>query len=223
MSSHPPSMSKPYRLLKMVASSLPAYEISKLLEEVGFGTTADCVLKMRKAGVTLTQLSAMCRQVHDPEPVTAYGHLRIILRGSPMFLEVIFTVISDLLPINSRNHNLENLMNEAKMMICMESPWLCFVLERVLQTLLIPSATRYGNSRSSTRLEVSQSFRSSNKGTIQILIQPYTCGREGVNLDGPCRIVLVAEPATSGSVEDQTVARVHRVSFKFLTDTYYSC
>ncbi|KAF6785039.1 hypothetical protein CSOJ01_15660 [Colletotrichum sojae] len=41
-----------------------------------------------------------------------------------------------------------------------------------------------------------------------------SCGNEGVNLNGPCRHVAILEPTPSLAVEDQTVARVHRVTTK---------
>lgn len=92
--------------------------------------------------------------------------------------------------------------------MCIESLWLSEISEPVLQTPSIPTTTRYGNTRYIIRVQAIKSFHGNDQDMIGALVQLYTYGWQGANLDGPYRIVVVAEPATSAPVKNQTLTRV---------------
>lgn len=161
---------------------------------------------MRRAKINLTDLSPLVMETYDPRPVTAYQLLFLAVRGSPQIQELLSLLCNKVL------RSVEGNGNMTKVLVTLQNPFLAFYTEQVLKLLRVPTAVRYGNMDPETDIEVIRSFRSQEPGSVQVLLQPYTCGREGINLDGPCQFVFVMEPAYSGPIEDQTTARVHRVS-----------
>ncbi|KXH36622.1 hypothetical protein CSIM01_03015 [Colletotrichum simmondsii] len=157
-------------------------------------------------GINLTDLSPLVMETYDPRPVTAYQLLFLAVRGSPQIQELLSLLCNKVLRPVEGNGNM------TKVLVTLQNPFLAFYTEQVLKLLRVPTAVRYGNMDPETDIEVIRSFRSQEPGSVQVLLQPYTCGREGINLDGPCQFVFVMEPAYSGPIEDQTTARVHRTS-----------
>ncbi|GKT44417.1 uncharacterized protein ColSpa_04598 [Colletotrichum spaethianum] len=131
-SDHPPPVLKYYRYMLMLASSFPVYQMTVLLERVGSGTTFDYVAKMRKASMDLTHISPLYRDFDDPDPVTMFQHLRLVLKGGPQIQELLSTLLESVLPYE--DHLIPTIM------ITLASPILAFVTEQVLRALRIPTA-----------------------------------------------------------------------------------
>lgn len=177
-----------------------------MLKKVGSGALSTNVENMRRADINLTDISPLLRETYDPAPYTAYQHMFLAMRGSPQVQELLSLLCNKVLRSTEGNNTMP------KVLVTLKSPFMAFYAEQILKFLRIPTAVRYGNMDPETDIEIIRSFRSDELGSVLVLFQPYTCGREGVNLDGPCHFVFVMEPAYSGPIEDQTTARVHRVS-----------
>ncbi|KXH47125.1 hypothetical protein CNYM01_11540 [Colletotrichum nymphaeae SA-01] len=182
------------------------YSMLHLYTNVGSSALSINVEKLRRVEINLTDLSPLVMETYDPRPVTAYQLLLLAVRGSPQIQELLSLLCNKVLRPVEGNGNM------TKVLVTLQTPFLAFYTEQVLKLLRVPTAVRYGNMDPETDIEVIRSFGSQEPGSVQVLLQPYTCGREGINLDGPCQFVFVMEPAYSGPIEDQITARVHRAS-----------
>ncbi|KAF6818830.1 hypothetical protein CMUS01_11842 [Colletotrichum musicola] len=188
--------------MALASFSVFGYHCNEMLEHVGFSTKSTECLKTWKADVDDHWLSKLAKNDLGGKPVTIIQKVLSIVRGSPVLQEVIALV----------EERLYTSASNGMLMLCASLPLHCLATEKVLQAFPIPTGARYGHMNPNASHELLRSFRSDDEATVHVLIQPYQCGNEGVNLNGPCRLVAILEPAPSLAVEDQTVARVHRVS-----------
>jgi hypothetical protein len=193
------------RQLQIASSSIDVYFLDQLLDEHDFGAHAENIAQMRLSHVDFMKL-AKCMFVADGErtPNRIREYLWKALRGSP----VLRFILQDLK---------DNILNRKpgekikKLLITEEIPILAYYYELVLQFIGINARTFHSELTDTERQEMIEEFNDDDSESIQVLIQMYSVGFAGTNLQKNCSRVIIASQASSFAVQSQATHRIIRV------------
>ncbi|KAI0394278.1 P-loop containing nucleoside triphosphate hydrolase protein [Xylariaceae sp. FL0594] len=192
------------RLLQIATSSLDVYHFNNVLENNEYSTKSDAVAEMRRNGVTFPRLAPFLQTRHEARPATAVEYLKLAVRNSPILRYVLHYIAENILTRKPKENN-------RKLLIVEQVPVMTFYYEAVLRLLGFECCCMHAHLSFQERQALVDSFNRSDAGSCQILIQPYTVGFVGTNLQKSCSRVLVTAYSYSLPVQWQAIHRVIRV------------
>ncbi|KAI0019807.1 hypothetical protein F4780DRAFT_406950 [Xylariomycetidae sp. FL0641] len=103
------------------------------------------------------------------------------------------------------------------MLIIEEYPIAAYLHELVPQFAFTDCKTYHAGPKDQERAQIcEEAFRSKESDSVQVLIQTYRIGSQGLNLQGACHTLMVTTPAHNPATEEPSVARVIRVAQRIL-------